>query len=179
MKIMHSLPSSLLAAAIVLLPAVHAPAVAQTSVPDETSRPILVPGRVGPQGAQGPKEAAAPILETTVADIMEAPARHANRNVRVQSIVKEVFTPWAFELDDRAPLRGGIDNDLLVVSAEPLAAMGFQPEWRNRKVVAEGTIRILQAADFRREYGRGVDDRLFRTYEGKPALIATSLRLAE
>lgn len=179
MKKTASLSPVLLTTALVLLPGVHAPASAQPSVPDESSRPILSPGRVGPQGAQGLKDASRPILETTVADIMEAPARHANRNVRVASIIKKVFTPWTIELDDRAPLRAGIDNDLLVIGAEPLATMGFKPEWHGRQVVVEGTIRILQAADFRREYGRGVDDRLFRTYEGKPGLIATSIRLAE
>lgn len=152
---------------------------AQTSVPDETSRPVLSPGRVGAQGAQGTKPITSPVMETSVADIMKNPARHANRNVSVSSIVGQVHSPWSFQLDERSLTSGGVDNDLLVIAAEPLATMGFKPEWRNRKIVATGTVRIVQAADFRRDYGRGVDDELFRRFEGKPALVASSLRLAE
>lgn len=174
-----SFTSSMQWGAIMLMLGATASGHAQTVVPDESSRPVLSPGRVGPHGAQGSKPLSAKPLEATVANVMEDPVRHANRNVVVSSTVGQVHSPWAFQLDDRTLGKGGVDNDLLVVSTEPLATMGFKPDWKNRKIIAIGTIRMVQATDFRREYGRGVDDELFRRFEGKPALIATSLKLAE
>lgn len=179
MKKTASLAFSLLAGTAFLASLHHAAVLAQTSAPDDTSRPVIKPGKAGPQGQQGPSAATAAI-QTTVGDIQVRPQMYANRNVMVTSIVEEVYTPWSIRLDDDSLLAGGIDNDLLVVGAEPLATMGFDPSWvKKGKVQIVGTVRILQAADFRREYGRGVDDKLFRRYEGKPALIAISMKRVE
>lgn len=179
MKKTASLAFSLFVGTATLASVHHVAVMAQTSMPDETSRPVIKPGKAGPQGQQGPS-AATPAIETTVGEIRVRPQMYANRNVTVTSAVEEVFTPWSLKLDDDSLLAGGIDNDLLVVSAEPLATMGFDPSWvKKGKVSVTGTVRILQAADFRREYGRGVDDKLFRRYEGKPALIAISMKRIE
>jgi hypothetical protein len=151
-------------------------AAAQTSMPTDTSRPVISPGKAGPAHAQGtrPPQASAAI-NVTVAEIMARPQDYVGRNVTVTSEVEEVFTPWSFKLDEDRVLSGGIDNDMLVIGMHPLASMGFDPSWRDRKVRVTGTVRVLQAQDFRREYGRGVDDALFRRFEGKPAIIAASM----
>lgn len=152
------------------------PAAAQTSVPTDTSRPVVNPGKAGPAGEQGVvRPQASPAINATIAEIMDRPNDYAGRNVTVTSEVEEVFTPWSIQLDEDRVLSGGIDNDMLVVGMHPLVSLGFDPSWKNRQVRVTGTVRILQAADFRREYGRGVDDKLFRRFEGKPALIATSM----
>lgn len=168
---------SLLAGASLLVTGAM-PATAQTSVPNETSRPVIPPGKAGPPKAQGPAPAS-PAIKATVAEIMSRPKDYAGRNVTITSEVEEVFTPWSLKLDEKQPLAGGIDNDLLIVSAEPLVTMGFNPSWLHQKVSVTGTIRMLQAEDFRREYGRALDDKLFRRYEGKPTLIATSMKIAQ
>jgi len=150
--------------------------------------PVIPPGKVGaPEGGQGlatpptpeglPGERAVPGIDTTVADIMKRPDLYAGRVVTIVSEVDEIFTGWAFKLDDsQAP--GGIDNDLLVVGAIPLAGWGFDESWKGKKVKVTGTIRILQPEDIQREYGRGVDDKLFRRYVDKPTLVARTVEKA-
>ncbi|PWF48474.1 hypothetical protein [Massilia glaciei] len=64
---------------------------------------------------------------------------------------------------------------LLVVSSVPLANWGFDASWVDTAARVTGTVRILQAADVKREYGRGVNDKLFRTFEGQPAIVARSV----
>lgn len=172
-------PTAVLLAGSALLVA-GLPAAAQTAVPNETSRPVVSPGKAGAGNDQGiarPQASAA--INATIAEIMARPADYAGRNVTVTSEVEDVFTPWSIKLDEDRVLSGGIDNDMLVVGMHPLVSLGFKPEWKNRQVRVTGTVRILQAADFRREYGRGVDDKLFRRFEGKPALIAESMTLVD
>lgn len=158
------------------LAAVALNASAQTSVPTDTSRPVVLPGKAGPTGSQGiNRPQASPAINATVAEIMARPQDYAGRNVTVTSKVEEVFTPWSFKLDENRALSGGVDNDMLVVGMRPLVSLGFDPSWKDHQVRVTGTVRVLQAEDFRREYGRGVEDRLFRRFEGKPAIIAVTL----
>ena len=152
---------------------------AQTAVPGEISRPVIPPGKVGAKPGQGPAPAASPVFDVTIAELASRPRDYVGRNVNVASTVEEIFTPWAIKLDERQLTAGGIDSDLLVLAAEPLVSMGFDRSWLHKKISVTGTIRMLQASDFRREYGRGVDDKLFRRYEGKPVLVATSMRLLQ
>ena len=151
--------------------------------------PVIPPGKVGaPEGGQGlatppapeglPGERAVPGIDTTVADIMKKPDLYVGRIVSVVSDVDEIFTAWSFKMDEQQGLSAGIDNDLLVVGAIPLTSWGFDESWKGEKIKVTGTIRILQPEDFRREYGRGVDDKLFRRYVGKPTLVARTVEKA-
>lgn len=147
--------------------------------------PVVPPGKIGkpsgeglaappgPEGLAG--ESAVPGIDTTVADIIQRPDLYAGRSVSVVSIVDDIFTPWSFKLDEQRIAAGGIDNDMLIVGAIPLASWGFDRSWLDAKVKVTGTVRILQAEDFRREYGRGVDDLIFRRFEGKPVIVARSI----
>lgn len=149
-----------------------ASAAAQAAAPEAGARPVVAPGDAGSGTAVRP---ASPAIDLTPAEIASRGALYAGRKVTVASTVEEFLTPWAMLLDEDQVLAGGIDNDMLVIGAEPLLALGVDRSWLNREVRVTGTVRILQAEDFRREYGRGVDDRLFRRFEGKPALIAASV----
>jgi hypothetical protein len=150
--------------------------------------PVIPPGQAGVSSEQGLAkspgekgivgEPAPPGVDTTIADIMNRPELYIGKNVSVVSSVEEIFTPWSFKLDERQVATGGIDNDMLVIGAVPLTSFEVDPSWLNKQVNVIGTVRVLQAADFRREYGRGVDDLLFRRFEGKPAIIAQSVKKA-
>lgn len=98
------------------------------------------------------------------------PQAYAGKVVTVASRVEEVFTPWAFKLED---------SDFLVIGANPTQTFNLDTTGVKTEVRVTGTVRILQADDFQREYGRGVDDLLFRRFEGKPALIAHLCRRAD
>ncbi|WP_420473728.1 hypothetical protein [Noviherbaspirillum sp. ST9] len=167
---------ALLMAISPLLPSVSA--LAQNVAPTDTSRPVISPGKAG-AGMEGVAPPASPALNVTVAEIMSRPGDFAGRNVTVTSPVEEVLTPWTVKLDEDRVLSGGIDNDILVVGKTPLVSLGFNPAWIDKQVRVTGTVRVLQAEDFRREYGRGVDDRMFRRYEGKPAIIAHSMTIVD
>lgn len=106
------------------------------------------------------------------------PSAYIGKQVRLISKVEKVFTPWSLRLVEAPPLANLPEPDLLLVAAEPLVIMGFDRNWRQNTIDVVGTVRILQASDLRLEYGRGVDDELFRRYVGKPVLIATSMKLA-
>lgn len=110
---------------------------------------------------------------------MQRPYAYIGKQVRLSSKVEEVLTPWVLRLGEDPPLANLPNPNLLLVAAEPLVTMGFKSGWQDKTVNVVGTVRMLQAADIQREYGRGVDDRLFRRYEGKPVFVATCIELAQ
>lgn len=118
-------------------------------------------------------------INTTVADIARNPRGYEGRNVAVASKVEEIYSSWSIRLDEQLLFSGGIDNDILVVSSEPLALLGFDRAWRNRTVRVTGTVRILQTEDFRHEAFRDSGAGLAERYTGKPAIIAASIALIE
>jgi hypothetical protein len=143
--------------------------------------PVIPPEQIGASvGGEGPATAVPPhpipgvdpVQGINTTDIMDRPELYLGRVVTVVSEVEGIFTPWSFKLDESQMAAGGVDSDLLVVGAIPLPNWGFDETWKNEKVKVTGTVRILQAEDFRRDYGRGVDDLLFRRYEGKPVVVA-------
>lgn len=170
-----SKPHVLLAAALALCSLAPALA-AQPSIPTESSTPVIPPGKAGTEGRGLAPKPSATAIDTTVADIMRNPAGYAGRSVRVTSTVEEIYTPWSIRLDEQQLLAGGIDNDILVLGAEPLVTMGFKSDWLNKKISVTGTVRILEGTDFRQEYGRGVDDELFRRFASRPAIVASSMK---
>jgi hypothetical protein len=151
--------------------------------------PVAPPGKVGDSPGQGlahtpgPEGVAAgaaePGINVPIADIMNRPELYLGRVVTVVSEVEDIFTPWSFKLDEDQTLTGGVDNDLLVVGAVPITTWGFDESWKNQRVKVTGTVRILQPEDFQREYGRGVDDLLFRRYVEKPTVVARSAEKIE
>lgn len=151
---------------------------AQPTAPDPTSQPVIPPGKAGAAPNDRQKRGDNPPLQLSVGTITGNPAQFAGKRITLTAAVDEVFTPWSFKLDDDQLSAGGLDNDLLVVGKVPVASWGFDKSWAKQEVRVTGTVRILQADDFRREYGRGVDDKLFRQFEGKPALIADSVEKA-
>ncbi len=131
-------------------------------------RPVIPATTAGAAATEGPASAPA-AAAVDIAQIVANPAAYAGKVVTVSSRVDEVFTPWAFKLEG---------NDFLVIGATPAQTFNLDPNGAKTAVRITGTVRILQAADFQREYGRGVDDLLFRRFEGKPALIAQSVQKA-
>lgn len=118
-------------------------------------------------------------INTTVADIARNPQGYEGRNIAVNSKVEEIYSPWSFRLDEQQLFAGGIDSDILVVSNEPLALLGFDRAWRDRTVRVIGTVRILQPEDFQHEAFRNPETGLAARYTGKPAIIAASIVLIQ
>ncbi len=111
-----------------------------------------------------------------VADITGNWTNYDGRTVTVVADVEEVLGPRAFTLDEDAPLAGGIDNDLLVLSPRAGSLANIDDQWLNNKVRVTGTVRRFATVDIEREIGWDLDRQLEAEYEGKkPVLIASSV----
>lgn len=114
----------------------------------------------------------------TVADIVSSPAAYNGRTVTVTSSVEHAYGPRVFRLDEDAVLRGGIDNDLLVIT-ENANMPAVNNEWLIDKATVTGVVRNLIIADVEREYGLDLDSQLEIDFRNKPVLIASSVRRIE
>ncbi len=96
----------------------------------------------------------------------------------MQQQVEEVIGPNAFTLDEDAPLAGGIDNDLLVVSAQENLPF-INDELGDQEVRVRGTVRAFDLAAFEEEVGFDLDDNLFADWAGRPAIVARAISVEE
>ena len=129
-----------------------------------------------------PADSAANIEGTTgtgatvdVAQLMENPQAYVGKTVTVVADVEEVYGPRAFSLDEDAPLRGGIDKDMLVLGkASQLDEIDDQ--WLNNKVRVTGTVGTVALIEVEREIGWDLNPEIETELEGAGAvLIADSV----
>ncbi len=156
-------------------------------------KPVIVAGNVSvaDQAAAGAAGELAPFGEFTnvsVADIVSDPAAYAGQTVAVQAEVEEMITPQSFSLDEDALLEGGVDNDLLVVSANETPVWGTtglngeafgDAGLTDQNVIVAGPVRLFNLAEVERDLGYDFDDAAFADWEGKPAIVARFVRPLE
>lgn len=117
---------------------------------------------------------------TPVADIVSEPNSYFGREVTVVADVEEVFGPYAFALDEDAPLRGGIDRDMLVLTRKSTNLADIDDQWLMNKVRVTGTIGRISVVEIEREIGWDLDPELEVELEGAGAvLIAQSVERVE
>ncbi len=160
---------------------------------DYEGKPVIVAGNVsvadqGPAGAGGETAPFGQFMNVSVADITSDPAAYAGQSVAVQAEVEAMITPQAFSLDEDALLAGGIDNDLLVVSANETPVWGTtgldgqafgDAGLTDQNVIVAGPVRLFNLAEFERDLGYDFDDAAFADWEGKPAIVARFVRPLE
>jgi hypothetical protein len=111
-----------------------------------------------------------------VADLMATPDKYVGRTVTVVADVEEVLGPNAFTLDEDAPLAGGIDNDMLVLSKQANSLSDIDDQWVNNKVRVTGMVRKMSLVDIEREIGWDLNSELEAEFDRRGAvLIATSV----
>ena len=134
---------------------------------DRSSTPAAPPATSG---------AAANTGTVRVADITGNPGQYAGQTVTVVADVEEVHGPMAFSLDEDAPLAGGIDNDLLVISSKAGSLSNIDDQWLKNKVRVTGTVAKMTVVEVEREVGWDLDRQLEIEVEGARAvLIAKSV----
>lgn len=131
---------------------------------DYAGRPVLVAQQI--------------TISATPAAIAADPARYAGRQVAVLGEVEQVIGQGAFSLDEDALLEAGIDNDLLVIRADPSAST-LNEGIESRTVQVIGTVRALITAEIERDYGLTLDSEILVEYEGRPVVVATSVQVVE
>lgn len=114
--------------------------------------------------------------EPDVADLVASPDRYVGQTVTVVADVEEVLTPQAFSLDEDAPLEGGIDRDLLVLSPKAANLSDIDDQWLNNKVRVTGKVGKMAVVEVEREVGWDLNPQLEAELERAGAvLIATSI----
>lgn len=144
---------------------------APTATPANTAPPPPVATPPATTGMEAPSAGV-----VTVADITGDPARFLGQTVTVIADVDDVKGPRAFTLNEDSPTKGGVDNDLLVLSPKAGTLSGINDDGRRSKVRVTGVVRNFVAADVEREVGWDIDRKIEMEFEGKrPVLIAQSV----
>ena len=113
---------------------------------------------------------------TRVADIVASPETYIGQTVTVTADVEEVFGPRAFALDEDAPLAGGVDQDLLVLSRKAGNLDDIDDQWLKNKVRVTGKVGRWKLVELEREIGWDLDPEIEAEVERAGAvLIASSL----
>ena len=118
------------------------------------------------------------IMNVTVAEITSDMATYAGKSVAVREEVEEVLGPNAFTLDEDALFAGGIDDELLVVSAQESLPL-INDELGSKTVTVWGTVRAFDLAAFEQDIGFDLDDNLFADWAGRPAIVARAVQTVE
>ncbi len=118
------------------------------------------------------------IMNVTVAEITSDMATYAGKSVAVREEVEEVLGPNAFTLDEDALFAGGVDDELLVVSAQQSLPL-INDELGSKTVTVWGTVRTFDLAAFEQEIGFDLDDNLFADWAGRPAIVARAVQTVE
>lgn len=115
-----------------------------------------------------------------VADIKENPAQFIGTNVTVEAEVDRVVGPRAFYLDEEAPLRAGIDNDLLVLTRSAggtVTADRADAQFGDERVRVTGTVSRFSVVELEREIGWDLSPELEVELEAvEVVLIADSVQ---
>jgi hypothetical protein len=109
-----------------------------------------------------------------VADLMAKPDEYFGRTVTVVADVEEVFGPMAFALDEDAPLRGGIDRDILVLAKNAGNLADIDDQWLNNKVRVTGTVGRVSVVEVEREIGWDLDPQIETELERAGAILIAS-----
>jgi hypothetical protein len=113
---------------------------------------------------------------TSLAAIAGNPDSYLGRTVTVVADVEEVHGPLAFSLDEDAPLAGGVDNDVLVLSPKAGSLRDIDDQWLNNKVRVTGKVAKLTVVEAERELGWDLNPELEVEVErSRAVLIATSV----
>lgn len=123
-----------------------------------------------------PATAVSPGDTIKVADITGNWTNYVGKTVTIVADIEEVKGPRAFTVDEDSPLKGGIDNDLLVLSPKAGSLANIDDQWRKNKVRVTGVVHKFVTVDIEREIGWDLDKQIEVEWEGKrPVLIATSI----
>ena len=115
-----------------------------------------------------------------VADITGEPDKYLGQTVTVVADVEEVHSPRAFSLDEDAPLAGGIDNDLLVLSPQAGSLTDIDDTWLNNKVRVTGTVGKMSVVEIEREIGWDLRPELeVEVEKARAVMIASSVQRVE
>lgn len=115
-----------------------------------------------------------------VGDIQENPSKFVGQTVTVVADVEEVHSPRAFSLDEDSPTKGGIDNDLIVLSPQAGSLRDIDDQWLNNKVRVTGTVGAINVVEIEREIGWDMSPELeIEVGKAKAVLIAKSVERVE
>ena len=126
------------------------------------------------QDAVGTSGNAAAPVTARVAEIVGEPATYFGKTVTVEADVEEVFGPMAFALDEDAPLEGGVDRDLLVLSKKAGKLADIDDQWLNNRVRVTGSVGRMTVVEVEREIGWDLNPEIEAEVERAGAILIAS-----
>jgi hypothetical protein len=103
--------------------------------------------------------------------------------VTVSGNVDSILSPHAVTLEDNDLLFG---EQLLILTTRPmlddqgrLLSSAQVNRLRDQRVTVTGTANQFRIADFRASHGIDLNQQMFAQWEGKPALVASSIRFTD
>jgi len=118
--------------------------------------------------------------QPSVADIAGDPQAYYGQDVTVTGEVEDGFGPNAVVLEGRHLLSKG---EVLLIAPQglpvPQGRPADQPLQSGDDVQVTGTLRPFVREDVARNLGLNLDPGTFRDWEGKPAIIASDLRMVK
>lgn len=101
---------------------------------------------------------------------------YVGKTVTVVADVDEVLGPLVFKLDEDSATKGGIDNDLMVLSPKAGGLANIDDQWLNNKVRVTSVVRKFTVVEIEREFGWDLDPQIeTETESTEPVLIAKSV----
>lgn len=135
-----------------------------------TAPAVPVTGEEAVEPTPGAEGRAAPPGAVTLTDITDNPERFFGQTVTVDGEVNVVHSPNAFTIAEDATLDLG---EILVLHDRPLTR-----ELREEveRVRVTGTVREFTRTEIERDLGLELDDQLAEDFEGRPVIVARSVR---
>lgn len=139
-------------------------------------RPMTDEPAAATDAGDAPATAADSAEDTTLdlATIAAEPDKYIGQTVTVVADVEEVFGPNAFALDEDAFVRGGVDNDVLVVSKQAGSLGNIDDQWLNNKVRVTGTVARMNLVEVEREVGWDLNPEIEVELEKSGAVLIAS-----
>lgn len=114
--------------------------------------------------------------ESRLGSVLENPDQYYGRRIDVVGDVDQVIGVRAFTIDTPQPL----SDKLLVISRQPIQPIGGGPDeylYKSEdRVEVMGEVREFRLRAMERALGMDLSDEEFRSWEGKPVMIADEIR---
>ncbi|HXG85041.1 MAG TPA: hypothetical protein VNI84_13555 [Pyrinomonadaceae bacterium] len=115
--------------------------------------------------------------DVKVADVTGNANNYVGKTVTVSGWVERAYGANSFRLDEDSVFTGGVDNDLLVVSASGAIPAGLKFGDADAKVRVTGTVRRMVIAEIERDYGFDLTPEIEAEFRDKPVLAANSVQV--
>jgi hypothetical protein len=138
---------------------------------------VLDPNLYGPYGGMTDPSPQAQMQSVTIDQITDNANAYVGRRVTVAGEVGEALGPRSFTVEDNDLL---FEEEIAVIGARPLLDRNGQPysddALDDLRVMVTGTVHLFNEAEIERQMGLDLSDASLDGWEGRPVIVAESVR---